>query len=123
MAMDLPRRKIIRLKDYDYSQTGYYFVTICTRNRENIFGQIVGADSISARPEMILSDAGRMVEKIYCNLQNEFRNMVLHEYTIMPNHFHEIIQIQWADIESAPTRILLFTILFVDIIEDRVSRW
>jgi len=103
VAIDLPRRKTIRLKDYDYSQTGYYFVTICTQNREKIFGQIVGADSISARSETILSNAGMMVEKIYCNMQNEFKNVVFHEYIFMPNHFHGIIQIQWADIESAPT--------------------
>ncbi|MBP3361441.1 MAG: transposase [Clostridia bacterium] len=45
--MELPKRKQIRLKDYDYSQNGYYFVTICTKNRKNIFGA-VGADSISA---------------------------------------------------------------------------
>ena len=100
VAIDLPRRKTIRLKDYDYSQTGYYFVTICTQNREKIFGQIVGADSISARSETILSNAGMMVEKIYCNMQNEFKNVVFHEYIFMPNHFHGIIQIQWADMES-----------------------
>ena len=36
--MELPKRKQMRLKDYDYSQNGYYFVTICTKNRKNIFG-------------------------------------------------------------------------------------
>lgn len=103
MYTDLPQRKTIRLKDYDYSQEGYYFVTICTQNRENLFGQVVGADSISARSEIMLNDAGNMIEKIYCNLHNTYKNIVLHEYVVMPNHFHGIIQIQRADMESAPT--------------------
>jgi REP element-mobilizing transposase RayT len=100
-------RKQLRLKGYDYSQAGYYFITACTHNRESLFGQVVGADSISARLEMILNDAGMMVQKIYCNLQNQFENVKLHQYVIMPNHFHGIIQIQnsRADIESAPTSI------------------
>jgi hypothetical protein len=40
----LPNRKLTRLKEYDYSQSGYYFVTICTRDREHFFGKIVGRD-------------------------------------------------------------------------------
>ena len=43
-----PQRKTMRLKDYDYSQNGYYFVTICTKDRKCLFGSVVGADSISA---------------------------------------------------------------------------
>lgn len=97
---NLPQRKQLRLKDYDYSQTGYYFITICTQDKKNIFGHIVGADSISDRPEMVLNKAGRMVEKIYCNLQNEFKNVIFHEYIFMPNHFHGIIQIQCVNVES-----------------------
>jgi len=41
--MELPKRKNIRLKDYDYSQNGAYFITICTKDRLNIFGEVVGA--------------------------------------------------------------------------------
>lgn len=40
---ELPKRKQIRLKDYDYSQNGYYFITVCTHNQQNLFGEIVGA--------------------------------------------------------------------------------
>ena len=46
--MEHPRRKLLRLQGYDYSCNGAYFITICTQNREPIFGN-VGADSISAR--------------------------------------------------------------------------
>ena len=103
MYTDLPQRKTIRLKDYNYSQEGYYFVTICTQNREDLFGQVVGADSISARSEIMLNDAGNMIEKIYRNLYNLYKNIILDEYVVMPNHFHGIIQIHRADMESAPT--------------------
>ena len=40
---ELPKRKQTRLKDYDYSQNGYYFITICTHNRQNLFGEIAGS--------------------------------------------------------------------------------
>ena len=46
---ELPKRKQTRLKDYDYSQNGYYFITICTHNRQNLFGEIVGA-TLCGRP-------------------------------------------------------------------------
>ncbi|MDF2546674.1 MAG: hypothetical protein K0R93_1572 [Anaerosolibacter sp.] len=48
---NLPQRKHQRLKDYDYSQVGYYFVTICTQNRVHLFGQIVGAIRESPLPK------------------------------------------------------------------------
>jgi putative transposase len=53
-------RRSIRLKGYDYSQTGAYFITICTQNRECLFGDIVGANGI--RPEMILNEYGKIVQ-------------------------------------------------------------
>lgn len=49
----MPERKQTRLKDYDYSQNGYYFITICTHNRQNLFGEIVGATT-QGRPYGIL---------------------------------------------------------------------
>jgi REP element-mobilizing transposase RayT len=99
------QRKQMRFGNYDYSKPRYYFITICVQDRENLFGKIVGADSISAQPEMILNPAGKMIENIYCNLKNEFNNIEMHEFVIMPNHMHGIIQIREmrADIESAPT--------------------
>ncbi len=104
---NLPQRKQLRLKDYDYSTSSYYFITICTQNRECLFGTIVGADSISARLEIVLNGAGKMIEMIYGNLINEFKGIELHEFVIMPNHIHGIVQIQEnrADMESAPTNL------------------
>lgn len=115
MKEKIPHRKQIRLKDYDYSQEGYYFITICTQNRKQLLSKIindfepqkntkhVGADSISAL-NVKLTNIGRMFEKIYLNLEKEFVNIKLHDYILMPNHIHGIIEIfERADMESAPT--------------------
>ena len=71
-------RRSLRLPHYDYSRAGYYFVTITTQNREHLFGEIVGG-------EMVLNMAGRMVERLWYEIANNFKNVRLHEFVIMPN--------------------------------------
>ena len=80
-----PKRRSIRLRGYDYSQTGSYFVSICTKDRKCLFGDI-------ENQEMALNDAGRMVDKWYVELENKFQDIRCDKYIIMPNHFHAIIQ-------------------------------
>ena len=58
MSSTLPRRKNIRLKGYDYSQAGLYFITVCVQDRLCLFGNVQNG-------EMVLNDAGRMVERWY----------------------------------------------------------
>ena len=100
--MELPKRKNIRLKNYDYSQNGAYFITVCTKDRRHFWGEIaVGADSISAR--MKLNNAGQMIDKILRVTITEFSNIRMSMYVIMPNHILMIIEIARADMESAPT--------------------
>jgi REP element-mobilizing transposase RayT len=77
-------RRSIRLQEYDYSQNGAYFVTLCTQNRECLFGKIVNG-------EMILNEQGKIVEQCWNDLSNHYNNIVLDAYVIMPNHFHGII--------------------------------
>src|SRR6266571_5453329 len=79
-------RHSIRLKDYDYSQAGAYFVTICAWQRECLFGGIVNG-------EMVLNDMGQIVKSVWCQLPEYFPNINLDAYVIMPNHFHGILQI------------------------------
>jgi len=89
-------RHSIRLKGYDYSQAGLYFITICVQNRECLFGEIVGAstrDDQNTDGEMILNDAGKMVRSEWIKLPERFTNIALHEYIVMPNHFHAILEI------------------------------
>ena len=92
-------RRSFRLKGYDYSQAGLYFITICAQDRACLFGEItVGAtlccphDSAHGCPEMKLNDAGRMVEKWYWELENKYPDKHCQEMIIMPNHFHCIIE-------------------------------
>ncbi len=101
-------RRSIRLKGYDYSQAGLYFITICVQNRDCLFGNIVvGADLRVCRdiqgehvgspqqvaPKLKLNDAGIMVEKWYHELENKFPDIKCHEMIVMPNHFHCILEI------------------------------
>jgi REP element-mobilizing transposase RayT len=81
---EVHKRKSIRLKDYDYSQAGYYFVTICTQNREKIFGEVVNG-------RMKFSEAGMIADKCLNEIQIHFPNSKLDYYCIMPNHLHLII--------------------------------
>jgi putative transposase len=82
-----PRRRSIRLKEYDYSQPGGYFITICTHNREPIFGNIVNG-------KMELSLYGKIVSTRWRNLQRRHKYMDLGAFIVMPNHFHGIIVIR-----------------------------
>ncbi|MDO9614950.1 MAG: hypothetical protein Q7J86_10575 [Bacteroidota bacterium] len=84
-------RRSIRLKGYDYSQAGLYFITICVQNRVCMFGEIVDGEQIDSPQEMILNDAGKMVENWYHELENKYPDIKCHEYVVMPNHFHCII--------------------------------
>ncbi len=92
---NIHHRRSIRLKGYDYSQAGLYFITICVQNRKCLFGEI-------ANGEMILNDAGIMVENEWLKLPERFNNIQLHEYVVMPNHFHAILEIVGATLVVAP---------------------
>lgn len=79
-------RRSIRLKGYDYSQAGLYFITICVQDRACLFGEITDG-------QMICNDAGTMVENEWLKLPERFKNITLHDYIVMPNHFHAILEI------------------------------
>lgn len=98
---DIHHRRSIRLKNYDYSSIGMYFVTICTQDSAMLFGEVVGADSISA--QVVLSDAGEMINALYQETICQFHHVASVKHIVMQNHFHGIIVIDRADMESAPT--------------------
>lgn len=79
-------RRNIRLYGYDYSQEGLYFVTICVQNRVCSFGDI-------GTGEMIVNDAGKIINNEWQHLKIKYPHVELHEYVIMPNHFHGIVEI------------------------------
>lgn len=92
--MELPKRKPTRLKDYDYSTPGAYFVTICTHNRRCLFSNIVGA--IHESPENKLTSYGEIVKDIIERLPERF-DIEIPKYIIMPNHIHLIAVIKCCD--------------------------
>jgi REP element-mobilizing transposase RayT len=90
---NIHHRKAIHLKEYDYSQPGEYFVTICTKDHECIFGSIVNG-------AMDLSERGRIVKGCWKGIPEHFPNVELDSFIIMPNHVHGIIVINEMDICS-----------------------
>jgi len=79
-------RRSIRLKGYDYSQPGWYFVTIVIQNREMLLGDVVDG-------EMIFNVFGKTINYQWQKLPEHFKNIRPDEYQTMPNHFHGIIHI------------------------------
>lgn len=89
--MDLPKRKNIRLNDYNYSSNGAYFITICTKNKENLLWKNVGANCVRPLDQLPLSKIGIVIENEIYKLNTVYENIKVDKYQIMPNHIHLII--------------------------------
>ena len=83
---NIHHRRSIRLKGYDYSKPGLYFITICVKNRVCLYGDVIDG-------KMKLNHAGNMVENHWLLLPKRFSNIKLHNFIVMPNHFHGILEI------------------------------
>ena len=79
-------RKILRLRDYDYSRAGGYFITVCTYHRDCVFGEVMNQ-------QMRLNKVGEIVEQWWLKLGDAFPKTTLDHYATMPNHFHGVIMI------------------------------
>jgi len=99
--MDFPKRKSTRLKYYDYSNSGYYFITICTHNKQKILCDFVGGGAHDA-PKIKLSAVGEIVEK-YILSTNNITDITVDKYVIMPNHIHLILKIINSGTSRAPS--------------------
>lgn len=93
-------RRSIRLKGYDYSREGFYFLTICCKNMAHLFGNIVrepilipGTDEFKTIQKMELNDAGKIANECWLAIPEHHPYAILHNHVIMPNHVHGIIQI------------------------------
>ena len=94
--MEFPVRKHIRLKEYDYSQNGAYFVTICAAGRECIFSDIthpVGPDALIG-PTVRLTEIGRVVERYIQSTKEAYPTVRMEHYVIMPNHIHLLLTLE-----------------------------
>ncbi len=81
-----PKRKYVRLRHYDYSQNGLYFITICIHNKKCLLGNII--DNV-----MNENDIGKMVRHYYYRIEEKFDDLYCLDFVIMPNHIHFILQI------------------------------
>ena len=79
-----PTRKTNRLRQYDYSQAGYYFVTLCIQNRACLLGDVV-------KDNMTLNNAGNMIENSWRQVPDYYDGVEIDSCQIMPNHLHGII--------------------------------
>ena len=95
------KRKPTRLKNFDYSNDGYYFITICTHNRKRIFSNIVGDGALDV-PKINLSIIGEIVEK-YILSSNNIPKITVDKYVIMPNHIHLIVKVENNGTSKAPS--------------------
>ncbi len=90
--MELPKRKPTRLPNYDYSQNGYYFITICTHHKQNVLCDIVG-EGLCALPLVRLTAIGKIVDNAIAFIDTHNDGICVDKYVIMPNHVHMIIAV------------------------------
>ena len=77
-------RRSIRLQGYDYSQVGMYFVTVCTEERESLFGEVV-------KGEMVENEYGKAARTCWEEIPHHFQRAELDVFVVMPNHMHGIL--------------------------------
>ncbi len=94
---DLPQRKKLRSKEYDYSSNGAYFITICVKNRQDLLGKIDVGSGILDAPTMVLSRCGKIIIETIDFLNEKNHLLSIDKYIIMPNHTHLIIIIDNLD--------------------------
>jgi len=82
----LPNRRSVRIKSFDYSQAGMYFVTVCTHERKCIFGEIVG-------DEFVPNALGKIVNRCWREIPGHFPGVGIEIHAVMPNHFHGLISL------------------------------
>jgi len=97
--MDKPKRQSTRLKGWNYSKFGYYFITICTHNRKILFGNVKNG-------KMILNDLGKIIQQEWSNIPSHYSSVKLDEFIVMPNHIHGILILNNYPVEAGftPTR-------------------
>jgi hypothetical protein len=92
---DERHRRSIRLKGFNYTLGGAYFMTVCTQNQMCLFGDVV-------EREIRLNDAGRLVQIVWDGLPEHYPHVSLDHWVIMPNHVHGIVSFIGAGLKPAP---------------------
>ena len=89
---EIKNRKTTRLKNYNYNNPGYYFITFCTEDKKKVLCNIVGTGVLDG-PEIILTDYGKIADHYLQNMSHFYDGLILEKYVIMPIHIHLLIQI------------------------------
>ena len=98
--MELPKRKAPRLREWDYSNPGAYFLTICTADKQCLLSRIVPVGEGLAPPETKLSEIGKIVEAQIRDLPRRYPSVSLDKYVILPNHVHLLISLTDGEISG-----------------------
>ena len=92
--MDVEQRKPNRIESYDYSQTGAYFITICTQDRKRILSKITVGTGVLDCPRVQLLKHGEIADKYIRQLNSFYAHISVDRYVIMPDHIHILMSIQ-----------------------------
>ena len=92
---NFPQRKQLRLRNYDYAQAGYYFVTLCAKDKVNLFGKIIAGDAEEPvlPNKMQENHIGKIVIECWNRINEIYDNVKTDAFCLMPNHMHGIIVI------------------------------
>ena len=102
--MNLPKRKPTRLREYDYSTPGAYFITICVKDRKQLLSKIIVGDDAHIVPKNQILNYGLICDKYINNINTKYENVTVDKYVIMPNHIHLIIFLHGTMKASSPTK-------------------
>ena len=92
LTIEHKTRKPTRLKEYNYSSDGTYFITICSKDRKPIFSRVVG-DGVLDIPKIILSEYGAVIDSQINLIDNHYEYLNIDNYVVMPNHIHILISV------------------------------
>lgn len=120
-TMELPKRKLMRLPDYDYSSPGTYFVTICTHDRQCILSRITVGEGL-APPAVMLSPIGQCVKEQLLALPKRYPAVQIDNYVIMPNHIHLLVSFNTDSGGASPSPTLFDVVRVLKSLSTRLSR-
>ena len=120
-TMNLPKRKQIRLREYDYSTPGAYFVTICTHEKRCILSEITVGEGL-APPELTLSPIGHCVGEQILDLPRRYPTVHIDKYVIMPNHIHLLLLLSAVSGGASPSPTLFDAVRVLKSQSARLSR-
>ena len=100
--MDFRYRKPTRLKEFDYSNNGVYFVTVCSKDRKPIFSRIVGDGDLDV-PKVLLSNYGNKIKNNLEYMNKIYNHIEINNYVIMPNHIHILINVSASGMSGSPS--------------------